>query len=644
MKVTSSRADSPRRNSRADGGGRRLVVVAEQLPLGDDQQRVDRAAADEQADPVAGVARAATERLPVGQGGQRRLDLGQQLGARLGRSERHGRLRAGQPVGHGAGPGLVGGSAAERRARPLEQARQPVAAGQPRRHETAAQRFDGAPGDERPGLRPEQDSRRADEKPRGLRGDEAQPPPLALRRRRSPHPFGVGRDHEGGRAEQIGDPAQLDRPRRRQAAPLEGLGRRLIEVEPEQRRRQARQRATHRTGDVRVVDRRAGADRLRVDRLRRGEQLEQLGAEAVGLDEGGERIGGAGQREPARARRQPAEDDGRPRAPRIGEHQLDERGDERALPLGAGPEPRASQERIDRVDPPRGRPIACLREHAHPGLDQPRMRGQREAGRRRAARPRHGDGQAGDQIGLGVDRELHVGQVPRQIGDDVDVPLRPKMIDEAEARRNELRVGVRRAEVGVERAGLVVELVAPELRLAVENGGAVRAIGVEARQPPTGLGRLVVEAELLVGLQQQLQGRQTVGILIDDQLQVVPRAVPLARLGVDRAEPVAQIAEIGGRAGRQETQQLLEPQRRGGGVAARERQLGEHAARLDVARVQDRQLAVEAPPPRRCRRAAAPAPRAAARSARAEPPRRRPGTLRARCRARARGASPACGS
>ncbi len=221
------------------------------------------------------------------------------------------------------------------------------------------------------------------------------------------------------------------------------------------------------------------------------------------------------------------------------------------------------------------------------------MRGQRETGRRRAARPRHGDGQAGDQIGLGVDRELHVGQVPRQIGDDVDVPLRPKMIDEAKARRNELRVGVRRAEVGVERAGLVVELVAPELRLAVENGGAVRAIGVEARQPPAGLGSLVIEAELLVGLQQQLQGRQTAGILIDDQLQVVAGAVPLARLGVDRAEPVAKIAEIGGRAGRQETQQLLEPQRRGGGVAARERQLGEHAARLDVARAQDCQLAVE---------------------------------------------------
>ena len=210
--------------------------------------------------------------------------------------------------------------------------------------------------------------------------------------------------------------------------------------------------------------------------------------------------------------------------------------------------------------------------------------------------------------------------------------------------RNELRIGVRRAEVSVERAGLVVELAAPDLRLAVENRGAVRAIGVEARQPAAGLGGLVIQGELLVGLQQQLQGRQAAGILIDDQLQVVAGAVPLAGLGVDRAQPVAQIAEIGGGAGRQEAQQLLEPQRRGGGVAARQRQLGEHPARLDVARVQDRQLAVEAPPPRRCRRAAAPAPRAAAQSARAEPPRRRPGTLRARCRARARGASPACGS
>ncbi len=272
------------------------------------------------------------------------------------------------------------------------------------------------------------------------------------------------------------------------------------------------------------------------------------------------------------------------------------------------------------------------------------MHHQRESGRCRAARPRHGDGQAGDQIGLGVGRELHVGQVPRQIGDDVDVPLRPKMIDEAEARGNELWVGVRRAEVGVERARLVVKLVAPELCLAVEHGGAVRAIGVEARQPPAGLGSLVIEAELLIGLQQQLQGRQTVGILIDDQLQVIPRAVPLARLGVDRAQTMAQIAEIGGRAGRQEAQQLFEPQRGGGGVAARERQLGEHAACLDVARVQDRQLAVEAPPLRRCRRAAAPAPRAVARSVREEPPRRRQGRFRARCRARARGASPACGS
>ena len=43
------------------------------------------------------------------------------------------------------------------------------------------------------------------------------------------------------------------------------------------------------------------------------------------------------------------------------------------------------------------------------------------------------------------------------------------------------------------------------------------------------------EAELLVGLQQQLQGRQAPGILIDDQLQVVAGAVPLAGLGVDGA-------------------------------------------------------------------------------------------------------------
>ena len=119
------------------------------------------------------------------------------------------------------------------------------------------------------------------------------------------------------------------------------------------------------------------------------------------------------------------------------------------------------------------------------------------------------------------------------------------------------------------------------------------APAVEAGQAPAerlGLGRHV---QLLIGLQQQLQRRDPAGILFGHQLEEAAGGRPGAGLGVDGAQPVAQVGDVRHRAGRQHAQQLFQPVRGGGRVPAGHRQLGQRAARLDALRAQDGQLAVQ---------------------------------------------------
>ena len=59
-----------------------------------------------------------------------------------------------------------------------------------------------------------------------------------------------------------------------------------------------------------------------------------------------------------------------------------------------------------------------------------------------------------------------------QLGDDVQVADVPEVIDQAQARRNEARIEIRRAQVRVQRGRRIAQLLAQDLRLAIEGGGA----------------------------------------------------------------------------------------------------------------------------------------------------------------------------
>ncbi len=245
--------------------------------------------------------------------------------------------------------------------------------------------------------------------------------------------------------------------------------------------------------------------------------------------------------------------------------------------------------------PARGRAVAGLGQHARRGHGQRRVFAAPEAGRGRGARARDRHRQPRDQLGVRrrLGRQRCVRQIAGQVGDDIQVALGPEVLDQPAPRRNELGVGVGRAQVRVQRAGRVAQLRAPDLGLPEQHRRPLPAIGVEARQSAAHVGRLGRHVQPLIGLQQQLERRDAPGVLLGDQLQDGARGRPGAGLGVDGAQPVAQIGDVGDGARRQHAQQLLEPMGGGRRVPAGQRQLRQRAARLDALRAEDGQLAIE---------------------------------------------------
>src|SRR5213075_2848775 len=105
-----------------------------------------------------------------------------------------------------------------------------------------------------------------------------------------------------------------------------------------------------------------------------------------------------------------------------------------------------------------------------------------------------------------VRRQRNRVEVVRQLGDDVQIADVPEVIDEAQARRDEARIQVRGPKVRVERGRGIPELFAQDLGLAIEGGGAPRRFEVQPGQARANLGRLGRHLQVIVRLQQQLQG------------------------------------------------------------------------------------------------------------------------------------------
>ena len=93
-------------------------------------------------------------------------------------------------------------------------------------------------------------------------------------------------------------------------------------------------------------------------------------------------------------------------------------------------------------------------------------------------RPR--DGQADQEVGVFRRRDLDVAQVVGEIRHHVQVSLTPKVVDEAEPRRQEVGIQVRRPQIGIERGFGIAEAGAENLRLPVKGGGTPAGLGGDA--------------------------------------------------------------------------------------------------------------------------------------------------------------------
>ena len=98
---------------------------------------------------------------------------------------------------------------------------------------------------------------------------------------------------------------------------------------------------------------------------------------------------------------------------------------------------------------------------------------------------------------------------------------------------------------------------------------------------------------MVVGFQQQLQRGRPGRILRDHQLQVVARRLPLAALGVERAQPLPDVEQVAARVRRRQAEDLLQPLDGARQVAAPAREVGQRLSRTQALRVEDRELAVQ---------------------------------------------------
>ena len=244
-----------------------------------------------------------------------------------GGTEKHRRVRAAKPVGNGAGPGLIDGAVGQHGPSGFQQSRQSFGACQPRHPQTAAQGLESARGDERPGRIRERSCPRGDEQSGRLGQHHPQPAPIldgvGIDR--------IGRHHERRRAQQIPEPAQLGGARRRQPAAIRRFRGGALGFEPEQSGGQAGEGAPRRSAEVWMVDGAADANRFGAHQPGRHQGRQLPSRRAARADEGGQGIGGPGQRFSPRELRQPAQGDGGPGTGGVLEEEVDEGAYERRL-------------------------------------------------------------------------------------------------------------------------------------------------------------------------------------------------------------------------------------------------------------------------------------------------------------------------